>query len=409
MPGTTRRTMLEAAGAGGAAAVAGCTSTSDSKSTGGTTTRQTSTPTANSVAADPTDLPDPIDRDEPTHHDVTLTAKEVTAEIEPGVEFDFMTFDGQIPGPMLRVRRGDAVSFTLENTPENSAPHNVDRHAVYGTGGGAVATTAKPGEANAKTFRLEYPGAYIYHCAIPTLDYHISSGMFGMILVEPEDGLPDVDHEFYFGQHEVYTDAPAGKQGKHGFDFDAMKAEDPTYVLLNGEKFAWTADRHGPLEAETGDRVRVFFVAGGPNLPSHFHPIGNVWTEAYRDGALAGRPERFVQTMTVPPGSCMVGEMDCPVPSRVRLVDHALSRVARKGMMAEIDVVGAEEPDVFDPEPDGADEGPIYGDGEEPTGEPSPPEPVRGFSRSSLLSLRAGKKATRGPPPRSKVTYRLAG
>jgi len=367
MFGTTRRKLLQATGLGGAAAVAGCTAPSDPEDAGAPTTQasQSTALDVDQVAADPTDIPGPINRSSSKHHDVTLTAKEVTAEIEPGVAFDFMTFDGRIPGPMIRVRQGDTISFTLENMPENSAPHNVDMHAIYGTGGGAVATTAKPGASNAETFRAEYPGAYIYHCAIPNLDVHISSGMFGIILVEPKEGLPDVDHEFYFGQHEVYTDAPAGKEGKHGFDFDSMKAEDPNYVLLNGEKYAYAAARHGPLEVQKGDTARVFFVAGGPNLSSNFHPIGNVWTEAWRDGALAGDPEQYVQTMKVPPGSCMVGTMDYPVPSRIKIVDHALSRVARKGMLAEIDVKGSKENDIFDPEPDGQDEGPIYGDGGE--------------------------------------------
>ncbi|MDY7083139.1 MAG: multicopper oxidase domain-containing protein, partial [Halobacteria archaeon] len=121
-----------------------------------------------------------------------------------------------------RVRQGDTVNFTFKNLPDNAMTHNVDLHAVYGTGGGNVATTANPGEENAMKFEAKYPGAFIYHCAVPNLDYHISSGMFGMIVVEPPEGLPEVDREFYLGQHEVYTNKPAGEKGKHSFDFDAM-------------------------------------------------------------------------------------------------------------------------------------------------------------------------------------------
>jgi nitrite reductase (NO-forming) len=227
-----------------------------------------------------------------------------------------------------------------------------------------VATTAAPGSQNAERFTALYPGAYIYHCAVPRLDYHISAGMFGMILVEPKEGLPEVDHEFYFGQHELYTDTERGTEGHHGFDQDAMVAENPNYVLLNGEKYAYSADRHGPLSASVGERARVFMVTGGPNLSSNFHPIGNVWSKAWRDGALASDPERDVQTMKVPPGSCMVGEMELPVPERIKLVDHALSRVRHKGMLAEIDVTGPEKPELFDPSPDkpksADEEGPLY-------------------------------------------------
>ncbi|MFB6135450.1 MAG: copper-containing nitrite reductase [Halobacteriaceae archaeon] len=363
---TTRRRLMQAAGATGVASVAGCNAPAETESTTTETTarQQAAKPTTDRVAADPTDVPDPIDRDEPKHHDVTLTVEEVTAEIEPGVTFNYMTFEGRIPGPMLRVREGDTVSFTLENLPDNGAPHNVDMHAIYGTGGGNVATTAAPGESNDERFKATYPGAFIYHCAVPNLDYHISSGMFGMILVEPRDGLPEVDREFYLGQHELYTDKPAGKEGHHGFDFEAMKREDPSYVLFNGEKYPFTPDRYGTLSAKRGETARVFLVTGGPNYTSNFHPIGNVWTEAYPNGALATDPDRYAQTMKVAPGSCFVGHMDLPVPERIKLVDHALTRVVRKGLLAEIDVAGEEQPDVFDPSPDepasADEEGPMY-------------------------------------------------
>ncbi|MFB6253834.1 MAG: nitrite reductase, copper-containing, partial [Halobacteriaceae archaeon] len=213
-------------------------------------------------------------------------------------------------------------------------------------------------------FKATYPGAFIYHCAVPNLDYHISSGMFGMIVVEPKEGLSPVDKEIYLGQHEVYTDMPVGKKGHHNFDFTSMKKEQPTYVLFNGEKYPFTPNRYGTINVNREERVRLFMVCGGPNYSSNFHPIGNVWAEGYRDGAIADRPEKYLQTAKVPPGSCFVGEMDTPVPERIKLVDHALTRVARRGLLAEIDVQGEEQPEVFDPSPDkpvSADEdGPLY-------------------------------------------------
>ncbi len=366
--------MLQALGIGGAAALAGCSNNEPQEATNtgteATTTSQSDQAKsidADQVAADPTDLPDPVDWNSPRNHEVTLEAEEVTAEIEDGVTFDYMTFNGQIPGPMVRVRQGDTVTFTMENLEENNLPHNVDFHAIYGTGGGSVATTASPGSANSMEFEAQYPGAFIYHCAVPNLDQHISAGMFGMILVEPEGGLPEVDRELYFGQHELYTDKDVGTTGHHNFDMEAMKNEAPTYVLLNGEKYAYAAAGRGPVEVNKGDRVRVFMVDGGPNLSSNFHPIGNVWTRAYRDGGLPddGEFEAYadpnIQTMKVPPGSCMIGEMETPVPSRIKIVDHALSRVARRGLLAEVDVLGSEEESIFDPDANGSShEGPIY-------------------------------------------------
>ncbi|MFB6189893.1 MAG: copper-containing nitrite reductase [Halapricum sp.] len=368
---TSRRKLLSALGIGAFGSLAGCASAPQNADTTHSTPqgqqsvqRGAKSVDVDRIAADPTDIPDPVDWTEPKHHDVTLEVQEHTAEIEPGVTFDYMTFGGQVPGPMIRVRQGDTVSFTLKNLPDNVRQHNVDMHAIYGTGGGNVATTAAPGESNGEKFKAEYPGAFIYHCAVPNLDMHISSGMFGMILVEPEDGLPEVDREFYFGQHEIYTDKAAGEKGHHNFDIQSMKAENPTYVLFNGEKYPFTPDRYGPVTAQQDETVRVFMVTGGPNLTSSFHPIGNVWTKAYPQGAIASQPMEYVQTQSVPPGSTFVGELDLPVTERIKLVDHAITRVVHKGLLAEIDVQGEERPDVFDPSPDkpasADEEGPMY-------------------------------------------------
>ena len=363
-----RRNVLKTMGVGGAAAATGCLGegTEQSLNTGGNGTglADQMEPDVDRVAADPRDVPDPIDRSSPTTHELTLRSEEVVAEIEPGVTFTYLTFGGQVPGPMLRVRQGDTIHLTHENPEENNFVHNVDFHACYGTGGAAGATTAKPGESASVTFRAEYPGAFIYHCAVPRLDFHISSGMYGMIVVEPEEGLPEVDHEFYFGQNEIYTNEDAGEKGHHGFSPEAMKDEEPTYVVLNGEKYAWTADRHGPLTVQRDETARVFLVTGGPNLTSNWHPIGNVWTEAWREGAVASESEKHVQTLGVPPGSCSITTMEFPVPERIKLVDHALTRVAKKGMMAHVDVEGSERPAIFDPDSEWADSGGGAGDGE---------------------------------------------
>lgn len=303
-----------------------------------------------SIAADPTTIPPPVDWDGPRVHEITLETIEVTAEVEPGVTVDFMTYDGQIPGPMIRVREGDTIDLTFEVPDE----HNVDFHAVYGPGGGAVATTPAPGDDPARLrFQTRFPGIHIYHCAAPNMDQHISLGMFGAILVEPEDGLPEVDREFYFGQHELYSDGDAGEEGHHSYDFGSAPDEDPTYVLINGEAYGFTEDgQHGPVHAEVGETVRAYYAVGGPNLTSSVHPIGNVWSRLYRDGDLVSEPARYVETTPVAPSTVTVGEMELLVPGPIKLVDHALSRVVRKDAMAVIDVEGDADPDIYDKNPD---------------------------------------------------------
>lgn len=306
-------------------------------------------PKVDRIAADPTDIPSPINRNRPVTHDITLESKDVISEIEPGVEFKYMTYGGQVPGPMIRVRQGDKMNLTFKNNSQNTLLHNVDFHAVYGTGGGSKATLCPPGQSEELHVKLMYPGAFIYHCAVPKLDEHIASGMYGMIVVEPHEGLPEVDHEFYLGQHETYTNKEAGGKGFHELDTEAMKSEDPTYVLLNGEKKALTEDRYGAMKTEVGDTARLFMVTGGPNLTSSFHAIGNVWTKVWREGSIASEPERYVETCQVAPGSCGIFEMDFPVPEKSFLVDHALSRYNHKGMLGVIEVEGEEQPHIFDP------------------------------------------------------------
>ncbi|RKD97893.1 copper-containing nitrite reductase [Halopiger aswanensis] len=360
-----RRRFLQTAGAATALAVAGCLGSgsdgdSADRSTGDDTdsTDEASATAATSVdvdriARDPTDIPDPVDWTEPREHDITIETERLTAEIEPGVTFDYMTFEGQVPGPMIRVRQGDRVNLTFD-VPEdlNVEAHNMDFHAVYGPGGGADATTIAPGDDPAQiSFTAEYAGVFIYHCAIPNMDQHISSGMFGSILVEPEDGLPEVDREFYLGQHEIYTDGDLGEEGHHGFDFDAMLAEQPTYVVFNGQAYGFTEDGVGPMHAEVGETARVYFANGGPNLLSSWHPIGNVWSRFYRDGDLLTEPDRNIETAPVAPGTTAAAEMEFPVPGPVKIVDHALTRAGRRGALAVIDVEGEEQPEIYDPNP----------------------------------------------------------
>ncbi|WP_343565409.1 copper-containing nitrite reductase [Kiloniella sp. b19] len=299
------------------------------------------------AAADPAVLPGPVTHSEPRTHDIELIAELMTAEIMPGVTSRFMTFNGQIPAPMIRVRQGDRLNITVTNLPGNEDAHSMDFHASFGTGGGAAFTEVVPGQSKKLSFTALFPGAFIYHCGVSNLDEHISRGMFGMIVVEPEEGLPPVDREFYLGQHELYTRERFGVPGETGFDARSMVAESPNYVLFNGAAGSFTAGALGTMKANVGETVRVFFVSGGPNKISSFHPIGNIWKRCWPQGALANAPLEYVQTWPVCPGSCFVGDMELPIPQLVTLVDHSVSRVVHKGLVAQIEVLGDEDPAVF--------------------------------------------------------------
>ena len=84
-------------------------------------------------------------------------------------------------------------------------PHNIDLHAVTGPGGGAAASFTSPGYTSEFNFKALKPGLYVYHCAVAPVGMHIANGMYGLILVEPEGGLPKVDREFYVMQGDFYT------------------------------------------------------------------------------------------------------------------------------------------------------------------------------------------------------------
>ena len=295
------------------------------------------------VAHDPADLPPPITRTEPTTVQVTLTAKEVVAELADGTTYAFWTFDGTVPGPLVRVMEGDTIEFTLINDLSSVNGHNIDFHAVNGPGGGAEVTNVAPGETTTFTWKALHAGAFVYHCAFPPPMHHIAQGMYGAIVVEPVGGLPPVDREFYIMQGDWYTAGRLGNQGHQTFSQEKALAELPEYYTFNGHVQALT--ELYPLQAEVGETVRIFFGVGGPNKGSNFHIIGEVFDRVY-----SGSDETFTaneEAWYVPPGSVSTFEMFLDVPGSYTIVDHALYRV-QKGAVGVLEVSGAPNPEVFD-------------------------------------------------------------
>lgn len=298
-----------------------------------------------SIVRHPTDLPAPLGAGAPQHHVVDLTAMEVDGILDDGTTFRYMTFDGQVPGPMLRMRVGDTMELRLHNQMESLLPHSIDLHAVTGPGGGAALTQTLAGETSVFNFRALQPGVYVYHCATASIGHHISSGMYGLILVEPEGGLPPVDHEFYMMQGEIYTAQPFGTDGHLDFSYEKMLDEDAEYFVFNGSAGALTLDENA-LRAEVGDTVRIFFGVGGPNAISSFHVIGEIFDRVYDQASLTAPPLTDVQTTLVPPGGATVVEFTLDVPGRYILVDHALSRLER-GLAGYLYAEGEENPAIF--------------------------------------------------------------
>jgi nitrite reductase (NO-forming) len=298
-----------------------------------------------SVVHHPADLPGPIGSRGPATVRVDLTAKEVEGQLADGATFSYFTFNGSIPGPMIRVRLGDTIELHLKNETTSAFPHSIDLHAVTGPGGGAVFTQTNPGQETSFTFKALNVGLYVYHCATPSVAHHIANGMYGLILVEPAGGLPAVDREFYVMQGEVYTEQPFGSSGLLAFSEAKMLAEAPEYFVFNGAAGALTQDTN-LLRATVGETVRIFFGVGGPNATSSFHVIGEIFDRAYPFAALSSAPLEDVQTVTVPPGGATMVEFTLEVPGRYILVDHALSRLER-GLAGFLMVDGPEDASIF--------------------------------------------------------------
>jgi len=296
-----------------------------------------------SIVRHPAEVPAPITRAEPATVKIELETVERVADLNDGSTYRFWTFNDQVPGPLVRVRVGDTVEVVLTNNSESWMPHNVDFHAVTGPHGGGNATLAMPGETKSFSFKALKPGLYVYHCATPTVAQHIANGMYGMILVEPEGGLPPVNREFYVMQGELYTIEPIGTQGELTEDYEALIEERPSHYVFNGKVGGLVEDK--PLEAKVGETVRLYFGVGGPNKTSSFHVIGEIFDRIYDLGGV--RAETLdVQTVTVAPGGATIADVTFEVPGTYVIVDHALSRV-EKGLAAHIKVEGLENPEIF--------------------------------------------------------------
>ncbi len=290
------------------------------------------------ILTSPPHVPPPTNRDYPAKVIVELEVTEVDMEIAEGVTYTFWTFGGTVPGSFIRVRQGDTVEFHLKNHPTSKMPHNIDLHGVTGPGGGAASSFTAPGHRTQFTFKALNQGLYVYHCATAPVGMHVANGMYGLILVEPPEGLPPVDHEFYVMQGDFYTVGKYREKGYQPFDMQKAIDENATYVLFNGSETALT----GPnaLKVRTNQTVRMFVGNGGPNLVSSFHLIGEIFDKVQYEGGT--HYQENVQTTLIPAGGAVTVEFHTEVPGNYVLVDHSIFRAFNKGALAILQVTGDE-------------------------------------------------------------------
>ncbi|MBI5275785.1 MAG: nitrite reductase, copper-containing [Burkholderiales bacterium] len=296
-----------------------------------------------SVAMDPAAVPKPVGARAAQLVKYTIETVELEGKLDDGTTFTYWTFGRKVPGPMLRVKQGDTVELTLANNKSSKAVHSIDLHSVTGGHGGGEHTQVAPGQSRTIRFKAMNPGLFVYHCATPSVPHHISAGMYGMILVEPPQGLPAVDKEFYVMQGDLYTSHAIGTKGHQEFNHERAADELPTYYTFNGAVGALT--KEFKLTAKVGETVRVYFGVGGPNKVSSFHVIGEIFDKVYSEGSLT-TVKKDVQTTLVAPGGATIVEFKVNYPGNYLLVDHALSRVG-KGLAASLQVTGPADASIY--------------------------------------------------------------
>ncbi|KQB37541.1 copper-containing nitrite reductase [Flavobacterium aquidurense] len=274
---------------------------------------------------------------------VNMEIKEQEGTMTDGVRYTYWTFGGSVPGSFIRTRVGDEVEFHLKNHPENKLPHNIDLHAVTGPGGGATSSLVAPGHEKVFSFKVINPGLYVYHCATAPVGMHIANGMYGLILVEPEGGLPSVDKEYYVMQGDFYTQGEYGAKGLQPFDMNKAVKETPDYVVFNGKVGSLTNGNE--LTAKVGETVRLFVGNGGPNLVSSFHVIGEIFDNVHVEGGAL--INKNVQTTLIPAGGAAIVDFKVETPGNFILVDHSIFRAFNKGALGILKVEGAENKNIY--------------------------------------------------------------
>lgn len=295
------------------------------------------------ILTDAPNVPPRITRTHATRVVVKLEVRELEKRLADGVTYTFWTFGGSVPGKFIRVRQGDLVEFHLQNHPDNKMPHNIDLHAVNGPGGGAESSFTAPGHTSVFSFRALNPGLYVYHCATAPVGMHIANGMYGLILVQPKEGMAKVDHEFYVMQGEFYTKGDVGQAGLQPFSMEKALREQPDYVVFNGAVGSMLGDH--ALHAKVGETVRLYVGNGGPSLTSSFHAIGEIFDRVYPGGMGVALDD--VQTTSIPAGGSATVDMKLQTQGTYILVDHAIFRAFNRGAMAQLKVEGDTNKDVY--------------------------------------------------------------
>lgn len=244
---------------------------------------------------------------------VKLVAKDALVAITPEKAYRAWTFNGTLPGPIIHVRQGQTVNFTLTNG--GTIGHSMDFHAAQ-TPPEVNYKTIMPGKSISYQWKANYPGVFMYHCGTPPVMDHIANGMYGAIVVDPVQGWSPA-REYVLVQSELYVKQSA--DGTYALDQAAALAGKPSYVVFNGYFNQYQKDS---LTAKPGEKIRLYILNAGPTTFSAFHVIGTIFSDVYADGNPANRTVGQ-QTVTIPPGGGAVVELTIPEAGTYPLLTHS--------------------------------------------------------------------------------------
>ena len=263
-----------------------------------------------------------------TVHDIDLVVEEKDMTVATGFVQHVWTFNGTVPGPVIRVKVGDTVRIHLKNPATNTLPHSVDFHASQVAWNDEM-TSIKPGEEKLYEWTADYAGVWMYHCGTAPALHHIANGMYGMVIVEPKAGLPKVDKEFALVQSEWYL----GPQGDiTSLDKASAAAPAPDFVVFNGVANQY---KDAPLKVGTGERVRFFVLDAGPNIDSSFHIVGTIFDTVVKEGIQLqkGNPGSWgSQAVDLSPAQGAIVELTTKEDGLYPIVTHAFNFVGRGAM-----------------------------------------------------------------------------
>lgn len=261
-----------------------------------------------------------------TTHEIELIAEEKTVVVATGVSQTLWTYNGTVPGPVLRVRVGDTINVHFINPSTNLLPHSVDFHASQAAWNDEMASI-NPGEDKWYRWTADYAGVWMYHCGTNPSLHHIASGMYGMVIVEPKQGLPKVDHEFALVQSEFYVGDPGGYTSLT----NAQNAR-PDYVTFNGVAFQY---KDHPIEVGTGKKVRFFVMNAGPSEDSAFHIVGTIFNRVIKEGMELTRNNKGgfgSQAVDLAPSQGAIVELTTKEDGLYPIVTHAFNFVGKGGL-----------------------------------------------------------------------------